>query len=573
MAQRREKVQIRQIPSGVQNLDTVLGGGIPAYSLNLVAGPPGSGKTTLVQQILFHNATTEQKGLHLAALSEPLLKMLRYQQQFDFFDSGKVNSAIVFFDIGKIAREEGLKRTREVIQQQLEKHSPAFLVMDSFRALEELSWHDADYNIRAFIHDLGLYLAGWECTSFLVGEYSEQDIMTSPEFSIADGIFWLDQEVRQNSVMRKLQIVKCRGQESLPGRHTFRIAREGILLFPRTIPIPQREAPVGPAERAAFGIAGLDEMLSGGIPAGETCLVAGSSGTGKTLLSLHFIMEGARLGQPAVMVTFEENPQEHERKAAGFGWDLRALERKKLVKMIYLRPTDLSVDEVLYEVHQSARQMGARRVVINSVSGFEVSLAPSDREDFREALYRLVATLSGEGITSLLTTEVPDLLGTDVRISPHGISFLADNVILLRYAEIESELRKALMVVKMRTSQHAKELRQYQITGRGIEVEQPFTEYAGILSGIPTLRTVMGPQPFTTGLTEQEEALTHVLLAMRDSSAEQLAESMGLKLEEVQGMLDKLVGTGYVFRTTTGGKTTYRVALIAPVSPPPRRTR
>ena len=275
-------------------------------------------------------------------------------------------------------------------------------------------------------------------------------------------------------------------------------------------------------------------------------------------------MEGARQGQPGVMLTFEEHPREHERKAAGFGWDLRALERRKLLKMIYLRPIDLSVDEVLYELHESARELGAKRVVVNSISGFQVSISSADQEDFREALYRMLAVLTGEKITTLLTTEVPAIMGPDVRISPEGISFLSDNVILLRYAEIESQLRKALMVVKMRTSDHDKELRQYRITDKGMSVEKPFSEYSGILSGIPTLRTVVGTQPFTTGLMEQEEALMHALLALGDSTAQQLAEGMGMKADEVQKMLDKLVETGYVFKSTRAGRATYRVALVAP---------
>ncbi len=577
MTQRRSRVQIKLIPTGVPNLDQVLGGGFPAYSINVVAGPPGSGKTTLVQQILFNNAAPNQKALYMAALSEPVLKMLRYQQQFDFFDPDKMDSSMVYFDLGQVARDEGLRRTMEVIREQVAKLEPAFLALDSFKALEEFSWQDASYNVRAFIHDLGVFLAGWQVTSFLVGEYSRQEIMTAPEFSVADGILWLEQESRQNAVMRKLQVIKSRGVATMPGLHTFRINRSGILLFPRAVRLPEEETgeeeteEEAPRGRAAFGIAGLDEMLRGGIPVGETLLVAGSSGTGKTLLSLHFILEGATVGQPSVMVTFEENPREHERKARGFGWDLRALQQKNLLKMIYLRPMDLSVDEVLYDVHQSARELKAKRVVINSISGFEVSLAPGDRDDFREALYRLVATLSSEGITTLMTTEVPDILGMDVRLSSHQISFLADNVILLRYVEIESQLRKALMVVKMRTSDHDKELRQYQITDKGFQVEATFAEYSGVLSGIPTLRTVIGPQPFTTGLTEQEEALMHVLLAVPDSTVEDVTSSMGLKIEDAQRILDKLVDTGYVLRTGRGGKTTYRVTLVAPAVQPRRR--
>jgi circadian clock protein KaiC len=239
---KREKVHIRLLSTGIPSLDTVLGGGLPAYSVNLVAGPPGSGKTTLVQQIIFHNATPERKALVLAVLSEPLVKMLRYQQQFDFFDLDKVDSAVAFFDLGRVAREEGLKRTLEVIKEQMDRVQPSFLAIDSFKALEELSRRDPDHDARSFTHDLSTYLAGWQCTSFLVGEYYEQEVMGAPESSAADGIFWMSQEAQQNSVVRKLQVIKCRGQETAPGRHTFRISDSGILLFPRAMPIPERPA-------------------------------------------------------------------------------------------------------------------------------------------------------------------------------------------------------------------------------------------------------------------------------------------------------------------------------------------
>ena len=572
MTKRRDKIEIQQVPAGIPNLDVVLGGGIPAYSLNVVAGPPGSGKTTFVQQIIFHNSTPERKTLFFAALSEPVLKLLRYQQQFDFFDPSKVNSAVVFFDLGTVAREEGLRRTLEVIREQVSNIAPAFLVIDSFKAIEEFAQRDSAYSVRAFMHDLALYLAGWEITSFLVGEYTEDEMMSLPEFSVADGIIWLEQEHHRNSVVRKLQVVKFRGQEAVSGRHTFRISHEGILLFPRALPIPEREVQEDGAARASFGIPGLDEMMRGGIPAGETCLIAGSAGTGKTLLSLHFMVQGARSVEPGAMVTFEEHPREHEKKARGFGWDLKALEDQGLLKMIYLRPTDLSVDEVLYQVHRAVKDLGAKRVVFNSISGFEVAVDPLERADSREALFRLLATLTGEGVTTLLTTEIPDLMGNNP-ISTRGISFLADNMIMLRFVEIESELRKAVTVVKMRTSDHTKELRQYSITGIGVVVEEPFTQYSGVLSGIPTLRTVMPSQPFVGGLSEQEEALMHVLLAMRDNTAQQLAAGMGLEVAEVERVLDKLVDTGYVFASTRGGMTTYRVTLTAPIGPPRPRGR
>jgi circadian clock protein KaiC len=274
------------------------------------------------------------------------------------------------------------------------------------------------------------------------------------------------------------------------------------------------------------------------------------------------VVEGAKRGEPAVLVTFEEHPAEHIRKAAGFGWDLRALEREGLLEMIYLRPTDLSVDEVLGRINEAVLRIKARRLVVNSISGFEIALTPGSRDDLREGLYRLVASMVTRHVTTVMTTEVPDLIG-DLKISRDGISFLADNIVLLRYVEIESELQKAMMVVKMRTSDHAKELRRYQITNHGIKVEQPFTQYNGILSGIPTLRAVVEPHPYTTGLGERDESLMQVLLALRESTVEDLAAGLGDDADAVCQRLERLCDTGYVLKSNRGNQTVYRVALVS----------
>ncbi|MBI2953850.1 MAG: AAA family ATPase [Chloroflexi bacterium] len=562
MAARGKKVEIKKIPSGVPNLDPVLGGGFPAYSVNLVVGAPGVGKTTLVHQILFHNATRHARALYFVALGEPTLKMLRYQQQFNFFDPAKVETAVFYHDIGAVAREEGLPRTLESISERVEAVNPSFVAIDSFRGLKEIGEARGD-NIRAFVHDISAVLATWNVTSFLLGEYTFDETLSEPEFSAADGIIWMAQIAVGNATVRKIQAVKMRGQAVLTGKHTFAIDGDGVSVFPRMLPIAGwPEAPVK-RDRVKFGVPGLDEMMNGGIPRGETMLIAGSSGTGKTLLALHFVAEGARTGEPSVMVTFEEHPREHERKAAAFGWDLADWEKRGLLRMIYLRPLDLSVDEVLARVHDTVRRLDAKRVVINSISGFQLGISPSDEPEFREALYRIVATLSGEGVTTVMTTEIPNVFG-ELRISPEHVSFLADNIIVLRYAEIESQLRKVMMVVKMRTSKHDKDLRQYQINERGIVVERPFTEYSGVLSGIPTLRMLLEPRPFTAGLTRDEEEMMNVLLALREATVEQLAEGIGMGASQVRSMLDKLVDTGYVVKLGTKAEPKYRVALVTP---------
>lgn len=266
------------------------------------------------------------------------------------------------------------------------------------------------------------------------------------------------------------------------------------------------------------------------------------------------------------MVAFEERPQEHIRKAHSFGWDFEALQRDGLLRMISLRPVDLSVDEVLGEIQEAVTAINATRVVINSVSGFELAIAASEKEEFQEGLYRLVANLTHRGITVFLTTEINDLFG-DVRITTYGVSFIADNILLLRYVEIDSALRKVLTVVKMRTSDHDKELRQFRINEHGIIVEAPFTQYSGILTGNPVSHAPVGPQPYTPGLEKQEERLSGALMTLREASTAQLAEALGLSAEEVEKTIDKLVDTGYIVRAKREGTTVYRVGAFVPGAP------
>ena len=565
MARASEPIKIDLIPTGVPNLDPILGGGLPALSLTVIAGPAGSGKTTLAQQIAFHNATPEHPAVHFATLGEPAVKLLRYQQQFSFFDNAKVGRAVHFVDLSETMGEGGTTKMLEKIREYVERLSPAFVIIDSFRAIEDLGGPAK----RIVAHQLAMQLATWQCTGFLVGEYNEAEVGVGPEFTIADNVILLTHDVQRNISVRRLRVVKLRGQAALGGRHTFRITRDGLQVYPHLAEAVPLE-PVVARGRATFGIPGLDEMLHGGIPRGQTTLVAGASGTGKTLLALHFVVEGARLGEPAVMATFEESPAEHAEKMAAFGWDLADLERRGLVQMVYLRPVDLTMDEVTNDIMLAVARVKAQRVVVNSISGLSVALPTAEREDLREGLYHLGAYLNRLGITTILTTEVPDMFG-QVRLSMEGISFLADNTILLRFVEIESELRKALMVVKMRTSDHDKELREYTIGKRGLVVAKSFSQYSGVMTGIPTLRTLLEPQPFTAGLTDQQEAVMRTLLALREATAQELAEALGGPLEDTQAALDRLLDTGYVVAVTRGGRRIYRVALVTPGSRPQGR--
>ncbi len=206
------------------------------------------------------------------------------------------------------------------------------------------------------------------------------------------------------------------------------------------------------------------------------------------MLATQFVIEGVARGEAAVIAVFEKRPQEYLRTTAR-GAELDRLTREKKIEVVYIRPLDLSVDETLEELREAVTRTGATRVIVDSLSGFELALAPSFREDFRESLYRMTGALTELGVTVLLTVEVTDSF-TELRLSPHGTSFLTDGIILQRYAEVEGSLRRVMTVVKMRARPHSKEFREYDISENGIVVgERSLDGYRGILTGVPIAST------------------------------------------------------------------------------------
>jgi circadian clock protein KaiC len=483
------KVPIRRLPTGVPGLDAVLGGGVPEFSFNLIAGTPGAGKTTLVQQIMFALATPERPALFFTVLGEPPLKMLRYQQQFEFFDVAKVNSSVRFVNLAKEALDGGLDEVLKRIVQEVEATSPAVVVVDSFRSVIQVARDRQGPDLQRFIQDLGMQMTGWQATTFLVGEFQLADADTHPVFTVADGLMWLYQSVDRNSMVRKMNVMKMRGQASIPGLHTFRISERGIHVFPRLIfgaSEPPAAGGSGKAKRRprlSVGVPRLDEMLGGGVPSGYSVLVAGPSGSGKSVLALHFIRDGIRHGEPGVFAVFGKHAGE---SAHAPDTELDQAVRSGQVAIVQTRPLDLSIDEMLYELSEAIHRIKATRIVIDSLSGFELALAPMFREDFRESLYRLVSALTGKGLTVMMTADLEDRY-TDLRFSPHGTAFLTDAIILQRYLEIEGQLKRVMAVAKVRASDHAKDLRSFEITDDGIVVGERIGDYEGLLTGSPHL--------------------------------------------------------------------------------------
>ncbi len=491
---RQDPVKIRQIPSGVPGLDEIVGGkgggGLPEYSFNIIAGAPGCGKTTLAHQIMFANATPETPAIYFTVLGEPAIKMLRYQQQYTFFNHAKMDGAIKFVNLSKFVLEQDLSAVLDEIIKEVEAINAKIVVVDSFRTVvrkaqsQSASGVTSEMELQGFVQRLALHLTSWQATTFLIGEYVEGELRDNPVFTVADGLFWLYQTVDRNSIVRKMQVMKIRGQESVPGLHTFRITNGGLQCFPRTFGLTERTKHVKGRRRLSTGILELDAIMGGGSPEGDSLLVAGPSGAGKTVLGQQFIAEGLRQGEPGIVAMFEELPDEYIERAAKFGIDFDAPQKSGALKILYLRPLDLSVDETVHEVVNAVKEIGCKRLVIDSLVGFELALAPGFRTDFRESLYRMIGALTRMGVTIISTVEIEESF-TSMSLSNFTVSFLADDILRFRYVSINGQLRKMMLVIKMRRSEHSVDMCEYRITPDGIVMGKPMRGYRGLMTSVP----------------------------------------------------------------------------------------
>jgi circadian clock protein KaiC len=475
-----EKVVINRLLTGISGLDQVLGGGLPEFSFNLIAGAPGSGKTTLAHQIMFALATEARPALYFTVLGEPPLKMLRYQQQFGFFDTSRINHSVHFISLAEEVAAGDLAKVLKRISTEVEKREPGLIFVDSFRSVVIAS-EAADtsfMNLQLFVQQLGTLLTGWQATTFLLGEYFAEN-EPSPVFTIADGLIWLRQSVQRNSVVRKMEITKMRGQATQPGLHTFRIVPAGIDVF-AVPPAPRADTqPPDVRVRIKTGVEGLDAMMGGGLPRGYSLLVAGPSGAGKSIVAAAFLIEGARAGETGVIAAFEQRPNRSR------GPQIAQLVDSGQLGVVDTSDPGISVDEIAMLLVAEVRRLKATRVVIDSLSGFELALAPTFREDFREALARLVTALAATGATVLMTSELEDRYD-ELSFSPYGTAFLTDAIIVQRYIEVDSRLQRVMGVVKVRASAHSTDLRLYSIDESGLRLGTTLADHEGLLGGRPT---------------------------------------------------------------------------------------
>jgi circadian clock protein KaiC len=452
-----------RVASGNRRLDAILGGGFPAHGINLVVGPPGSGKTVLAQQYVFHNATAERPAIYLTTVSEPLEKVLRYGQTLAFFDARAVGRAVFYEDVGGLVGTEGLTAVLERVDALLKERRPAIIVIDSFKALNPYATDQGAF--RRFLHSLAGRLSAFPATSLWIGEYDSTELSTAPEFAVADAIVGLSSDRIGQRELRVLQVVKLRGSDFMSGKHAYRLTEAGIDVFPRLADPMAAAAYTMAAERVSSGIPAFDAMIDDGYWPGAATLVAGPTGSGKTLMGLHFIVSGARRGEPGIIATLQENPTQLQRIAQGFGWSLA----EDGIELLCRSPVDLYIDQWVYELLAAIERIGARRVLIDSLG--DLVFAAGDETRYREYLYSLVQRCSRLGVSLLMTFELPDLFQV-TRLSELGVSHVSDNVVLLQYVrQPTARISRTLTVVKTRASLHQPQAREFHITGEGITLK------------------------------------------------------------------------------------------------------
>jgi len=490
--------------TGIDNLDLITGGGLKPGSVVFIAGGSGAGKTILAQQICYAVGTAERPAIYYTMLGESHTKLIGHVAQFDFFDRAGLGSCvqllnlrgIVLGDEGEDMQLEGTAGmehiTGEIARSALEQR-PSVVVIDSIKALREVA---TDIQFRRVVFDLASRVAHSKAILLLVGEYTEDEVRTEPEFAVGDGIIYMANDPVGRFHQRSLRVVKMRGTSSLEGTHTFEIGTAGIEVYPRfestlsTVEFP--DEPEGESVRLPVGVAGIDEMLDGGLPHSSSTLVAGPSGSGKTVLALHFIAEGIARGERCMYLSFQQTEQRLIDRARTFGWDFAAAVDSGLLTITHLNPVEVSLDKVGTGLRQAALGDRAERVVIDSLS--EIAPAARGTGRFPDYLSAVVALFRSVGATTLLTSETAEFFGPEFEL-PHGLAFVADNVVLLRYAEIDSEVHRVLGVIKMRDGDHGKGLVEIAIRSSGMEVVGRFEGLTGVLGGTPSRIAHPSPGP------------------------------------------------------------------------------
>lgn len=464
------KPPIPRIQTGVPNLDVIIGGGLPKYSITVISGPPGSGKTILAQQIAFHNASPTSRVLYFSTLSESAAKVLRYVTPFSFFAADKIDAGIQFVDLGSVLLAEGLQAAADLLMAHVKRVNPTLVVIDSFKAFDDFA--ESKEALRKFSYSLAVNLMAWETTLLLLGEYDDAEMRSNPLFSVIDGQILLYQRSPYDEELRMLRVVKMRGTGHSRDEHQFVITTNGIALFAPRITIQREARKASALDRLKTGVSKLDDLLGAGIPRGSSLLVSGVAGTGKTIFLLDFIYRGAQAGEKGILFSFEETTERLHAAAMAFGWDLDAYVASGMIEVHFIPQPEIMVEAGLVMMEQRVRALQAQRVAIDSISVFLHKIR--DAQVAREKVFQLASIVQNAQAVGFFATDISYGSGA---ISRFGVEeTVVDGVILLTSTEEGLARQRYVEIYKLRNTDHLKGRHSLVIGPRGAEVYPRYSQ-------------------------------------------------------------------------------------------------
>jgi circadian clock protein KaiC len=475
------------LPTGVEGLDDILGGGYAETHIHLVEGQPGTGKTTLALQFLRDGNARGQRGLYIT-LSESRNELLAAAAThgwsldgidiYEFvppelsLDPAQEQSVIYTADLE-------LGETVRAVMAELERVRPARVVFDSLADIRLLAQSGLRY--RRQVMALKHYLSRNGATALLLDDLTEyQDNLAL--HSIAHGVIRLEQVAPPvGAERRRLRVYKMRGREFRGGYHDFVIRKGGIHLFPRLVAAEHREQrPIGPV--LASKVPELDALIGGGLDRGTGTLLLGPSGAGKSSLALQFVTAALAQGEKVLMIGFDEVRHVLLRRAAGMGMDLAPHLRTGLLALAQVDPAEFPPGEIVSLVRHHVERAGASVVVLDSLNGYQSAML--DEAFLVLQIHELLSYLNQHGVVTLMVLAQHGLVGpmqTSV-----DLTYVSDTVLLLRFFEAGGQIRRAISVMKKRTGGHETTIREYRIDGRGIRVGEPLQDFRGVLTGVPS---------------------------------------------------------------------------------------
>ncbi len=473
MAQMTE-AKPKMLDTGVPNLDRVLGGGLQQHNSYLFVGASGTGKSALTQQIIFYRAQHGDRVLLITGLEEPHHNLLEHLSTFRFVDFKLVGpqietvSMVPFLDRPVSDKIDVLRRT--VLNAR-----PRLVLMDGLRSAE--AFLEGAQGMYQFLYSLTSWFAVERITLLLTKTTSATEDADNPETGLIDGVVVMTRELVDGHSMRRLWVRKMRGQKPLDGLHSFTIDENGVTVWPRPqATLRLQDRPWSDA-RAPFGMPTLDPMLGGGLPEATTTLLAGGPGTGKTLLALAFLSQGAQQGQPGLWLGFRETRSRLLGPARDWSRALADAEANGQAEFITLPPLDLDPDQLAGLLQERVAALGAKRLVLDAAEALEQALPT--RRSATAFMTWLVQFLLEEGITGLITRQLPAVEGRGLAVTATPLSYLADNVILLGHHHEQAQRRHVLSILKMRGSGYDPTIREYTLDEHGITVGEPLALEAG----------------------------------------------------------------------------------------------